>query len=167
MSKVTGVGSQNFFQKNKNAKRVRVGKELLSRYKAEEDFLDRIVTGDETWFYYYEPESKTQSKQWKRREEPVPIKELRQAIKHERRSKLTRGVLLQHDNARPHVSSKIMDAIDDLGFECLPHLPYSLDLAPSDYWLFGEMKRPLQGKRFEDFKLLEYEIQQWEKGTPK
>ena len=74
------------------------------------------------------------------------LKELRQAIKRERRGKLTRGVLLQHDNARPHVSSKTMAAIDDLGFECLPHPPYSPDLAPSDYWLFGEMKRSFEGR---------------------
>ncbi|KAI6659507.1 Kinesin-like protein KIF14 [Oopsacas minuta] len=60
-----------------------------------------------------------------------------------------------------------MAAIDDLGFECLPHLQYSSDLAPSDYWLFGELKRPLRWKRFEDFKRLEYEIKQWEKGPLK
>lgn len=29
-----------------------------------EAFLDRIVTGDETWLYQYDPEDKTQSKQW-------------------------------------------------------------------------------------------------------
>ncbi|KAI6658206.1 hypothetical protein LOD99_15475 [Oopsacas minuta] len=66
------------------------------------------------------------------------LKELRQVIKRGRRGKLTRGVLLHHDNARAHVSSKTMAAIDDLGFECLAHPPYSPDLAPSDYWLFGE-----------------------------
>ncbi|KAI6653929.1 Histone-lysine N-methyltransferase SETMAR [Oopsacas minuta] len=168
MSKVTARWVPKLLSKEPKRERVRVSKDLRSRYKAEVDFLDRIVTGDETWFHYYEPESKTQSKQWKRRDEPVPIKkELRQAIKRERRGKLTLGVLLQHDNARPHVSSKTMIAIDDLGFECLPHPPYSPDLAPSDYWLFGEMKRPLRGKRFEDFKRLEYEIKQWEKGSPK
>ena len=43
-------------------------------YKADKGFLDRIITGDESWFYYYEPESKSQSKHWKRRDEPVPIK---------------------------------------------------------------------------------------------
>ena len=26
--------------------------------------------------------------------------------------------------------------------------PYSSDLAPSDYWLFGNLKKMLQGKRF-------------------
>ncbi|KAI6646965.1 Transposase [Oopsacas minuta] len=90
------------------------------------------------------------------------LKELRKASKCEMRGKLTRGALLQHYNARPHESSKTMAAIDDLRFECLPHPPYSPDLAPSDYWLFGEMRRPLRGKRFEDFKLLEYEIKQCE-----
>ncbi|KAI6655685.1 Histone-lysine N-methyltransferase SETMAR-like [Oopsacas minuta] len=95
------------------------------------------------------------------------LKKLCQAIKRERRGKLTRGILLQYDNARPHVSSKTIAGIDDLGFECLPHPPYCPDFAPSDYWLFGEMKRPLGGKRFEDFKWLEYEIKQWEKGIPK
>ncbi|KAI6646056.1 Mariner transposase [Oopsacas minuta] len=79
------------------------------------------------------------------------LKELRQAIKSERH----------------YVSSKTMAAIDELGFECLPHPPYSPDLAPRDYWLFGEMQRPLRGKRFEDFKQLEYEIKHWEKGLLK
>ncbi|KAI6648179.1 Histone-lysine N-methyltransferase SETMAR [Oopsacas minuta] len=121
---------------------VRVSKELLSRYNAGEDFLYRIVTGDETWFHYYEPESKTQSKQWKRRDEPVPVKieRIASSDKRERQGKFTRGVLLQHDNARPHVSSKTMAAIDGLGFEWPPHPSYSPDLAPSDYWLFGELK---------------------------
>ena len=46
-------------------------KELLSMYRADKGFLDRIITGDESWFHYYEPESESQSKQWKRRDEPV------------------------------------------------------------------------------------------------
>ena len=36
----------------------------------------------------------------------------------------------------------------ELHFELLPHPPYSPDLAPSDYYLFADMKRMLQGKRF-------------------
>ena len=35
-----------------------------------------------------------------------------------------------------------------LGYELLPHPPYSSDLAPSDYWLFADLKKMLQGKRF-------------------
>ena len=38
---------------------------LLKRFRSkEEDFLSRLVTVDETWVYYYEPENKTQSRQW-------------------------------------------------------------------------------------------------------
>ena len=94
------------------------------------------------------------------------LKLLRQKIKTERRGKLSRRVLLQHDNARPHVSKKTIDVIQELGFESLPHPPYSPDLAPSDYWLSGEMKRPLRGKRFDDFKSLKYQVEQWERGPP-
>ena len=32
--------------------------------------------------------------------------------------------------------------------ELLPYPIYSLDLSPSDYWLFPNLKRMLQGKRF-------------------
>jgi len=36
--------------------------DLMNQYEAEGDsFLDRIITGEETWCYHYEPESKRQS----------------------------------------------------------------------------------------------------------
>ena len=38
--------------------------------------------------------------------------------------------------------------LNELSFELLPHLPYSPDLASSDYWLFADLKKMLQGKRF-------------------
>jgi len=40
--------------------------ENLDRHACEGDaFLHRIVTGDESWVYHFEPESKRQSMQWK------------------------------------------------------------------------------------------------------
>jgi hypothetical protein len=33
--------------------------------KGKEEFLSRIVTGDETWAHHHEPESKRQSMEWK------------------------------------------------------------------------------------------------------
>ena len=88
------------------------------------------------------------------------------AIKREKRGELSPGVSLQHDNARPHVSSKPLAGIRELGFECIPHLPYSPDLAPWDYWLFSSLKRPLREKRFPDFKGLVFQVKQWGKCTP-
>ena len=44
----------------------------LQRYAEKGDnFLDRIVTGDETWVLHYTPESKQQSMVWKHPQSPV------------------------------------------------------------------------------------------------
>ncbi|XP_023718250.1 uncharacterized protein LOC111870309 [Cryptotermes secundus] len=78
--------------------------------------------------------------------------ELLQCLEAEVRSKrcglLTRGVLLQHDNAQSHTTRATVAAVQDLHFECLPHLPYSPDLTPSDYHMFGPLKEVMGGKRF-------------------
>jgi len=36
-----------------------------------------------------------------------------------------------------------------------PHLPYSPDLAPCDFWLFSEVKMTTKGKRFESIQDIE------------
>ena len=41
-----------------------------------------------------------------------------------------------------------MAKLDQLRFELVAHPPYSPDLAPSDYYLFPNLKQWLQGKRF-------------------
>lgn len=57
-------------------------------------------------------------------------------------------ILFHQDNAPCHKSLKTMAKLHELGFELLPHLPYSPDLAPSDFWLFSDLKKMLAGKRF-------------------
>jgi histone-lysine N-methyltransferase SETMAR len=48
---------------------------LLTRIEADEaNFFDRCITGDETWIYQYDPESKIQSKQWLPRGTSGPVK---------------------------------------------------------------------------------------------
>ncbi|GBL89566.1 Mariner Mos1 transposase [Araneus ventricosus] len=48
-------------------------------------------------------------------------------------------VILQHDNARPHVAKPVKTCLETLKLELLPHPPYSPDIAPSDYNLFRSM----------------------------
>jgi len=55
---------------------------------------------------------------------------LRPAIKSKRRGRLSRGVLLQRDNAWPHTARSTVATIQDMSFERLTHPPYSPDLAP-------------------------------------
>lgn len=59
-----------------------------------------------------------------------------------------KGVILQHDNARPHSAKQTQQKIRDLGWELLPHPPYSPDISPSDYCLFRSMQHFLSGKTF-------------------
>jgi histone-lysine N-methyltransferase SETMAR len=56
---------------------------------------------------------------------------------------LRRGVVL-HDNARPHTQPTARR----YNWEVLDHPPYSPDLAPSDFNLFGPLKKHLGGRRF-------------------
>jgi histone-lysine N-methyltransferase SETMAR len=56
-------------------KRVPSCRAFLTRYHAEgEEFLSCIVTGDETWVHYYEPESKRQSMEWRHASSPAKEK---------------------------------------------------------------------------------------------
>jgi histone-lysine N-methyltransferase SETMAR len=70
------------------------------------------------------------------------------AIKSKRRGLLGVGVLLQHDNTRTHTARSTVATLQDLSFECLPHPPYSPDLAPSNFHVFGPLKETMGGKSF-------------------
>jgi len=55
-------------------------------------------------------------------------------------------ILFHQDNARPQISVATTNATVCLGFTVLPHPAYSLDLAPSDFHLFHNVKEELRGK---------------------
>ena len=57
-------------------------------------------------------------------------------------------VFFHQGNAPCHKSIKTMEKLHELHFELLPHPPHSLDLAPSGYYLFADLKKMFQGKRF-------------------
>jgi hypothetical protein len=54
-----------------------------------------------------------------------------------------------------------MDTIQKLKWNILLHPPYSLDLAPSDYHLFGALKEHLGGKRFHNSEEVIQDVQEW------
>lgn len=74
---------------------------------------------------------------------------LRQALKDKRPQYADRHdkVILQHDNARPHVASGVKNYLENIKWEILPHPPYSPDIAPSDH-LFRSMTHDLAEQRF-------------------
>ncbi|GFX68701.1 mariner Mos1 transposase [Trichonephila clavipes] len=63
----------------------------------------------------------------------------------EKRPELTnrKGDVFHHDNARTHTSLVTRQKLLELGWDVLPHPPYSPDLAPSDYFLFRSLQNSL------------------------
>ena len=53
-----------------------------------------------------------------------------------------------YDNAPSHWAIATQKKLAYLGFQCLDHQPFSLDLAPSDYHLFPGLKKNLKVRHF-------------------
>ena len=169
--------------------RMNIAMAHLTRHRRK-SFLWRIVTGDEKWVYYDNPERK---RQWVNPGTPSTstpkrnihgkkvllcmwwdmkgllyyelldpgqtvtaqrycdqlsklnekISELRKYVGHSGRK-----VILLHDNARPHGASATKNMILALGWEVLPHPPYSPDLAPTDFHIFRSLQHYLAGQHF-------------------
>ncbi|UYV74707.1 KCNH5 [Cordylochernes scorpioides] len=63
-------------------------------------------------------------------------------------------LILQHDNAPAHNATVVKNTIKDLGWELLPHPPYSPDLAPSNYHLFTSLGHALKKQEFSNSDIL-------------
>ncbi|GBN21993.1 hypothetical protein AVEN_161371-1 [Araneus ventricosus] len=131
---------------------------FLSRYHTGgEDFLNRIMTGDETWVAHVNAETKQQSMAWGHIGSPTRLRKARQtlsarklmvtvfwvpqvilliefmtrgttinsevycrtlnklkrAIQNKRRGLLSSGVVLLHDNARPHTAVRTGEGVEN------------------------------------------------------
>ena len=60
-----------------------------------------------------------------------------------------RKMWLYLDNCKVHNSKSSMKTISDIGFKRAPHPPYSPDVAPSDFFLFGYTKNKLKVLKFD------------------
>jgi len=79
--------------------------------------------------------------------------------------RLTQGVLLLHDNARPHMAHLTINTIRQLNWEVLEHPAYSPDLAPSDFQ-FGLLKNALRGRRFAADDEVKEAVHDWLRSQP-
>jgi len=61
--------------------RVEISQELLAKANGNENFLKNIITGDETWVYGCNVETKMQSSQWTRKGSPRPKKSTDESVK--------------------------------------------------------------------------------------
>ena len=79
-------------------------------------------------------------------------------VEQEKRLSLSnlKGIIFQHDNAKPLASLKTRKKLLELNWDVLPHPPYSPDLVPSDFHLLRSLQKFLDGENFsgrEDIKL--------------
>jgi histone-lysine N-methyltransferase SETMAR len=52
------------------------------------------------------------------------------------------------DNSVCHDGRKVTDELGNLELDRVPHLPYSPDLSPCDFWLFGMLKQAIKDWEF-------------------
>lgn len=88
------------------------------------------------------------------------------AYRSKRRDIPARSAILLQDNARPHTARRTVDTITELGWEILDHPPYSPDLSPCDYHVFGPLKEALGGKRFSTDDEVETFVRNWFRERP-
>jgi histone-lysine N-methyltransferase SETMAR len=75
-------------------------------------------------------------------------------LKKKRPELYEKGFILHLDNASPHRTVTIKELCAKHNIEILPHPPYSPDEAPSDFYVFPNLKQQLRGYCFENEKAL-------------
>ncbi|GFO06730.1 transposase [Plakobranchus ocellatus] len=95
-------------------------------FQANNNLFDNLITGDETWVHLNTPETKRDSMTWKHPSSPV-----------------TKKFKVQRSAAKV-MATVFWDAKGVILLDILPQ-----DLAPSDFHLFGPLKRHLGGMAFE------------------
>jgi histone-lysine N-methyltransferase SETMAR len=69
------------------------------------------------------------------------LKRLQCTIQNRWQGQPSTGVVLLHNNARQHTAASTRVLLADFAWDVFFHLPYSLDLAPSDFHLFTHLKQ--------------------------
>jgi len=64
---------RNLTEQQRDA-RVSFCAELLEQVEADPELMERVITGDESWFFQYDPETKRQSLEWRSKGSPRPKK---------------------------------------------------------------------------------------------
>jgi len=74
------------------------------------------------------------------------------------RKQSNHDLYLLHNNAPVHKPNRTQEEIARLCFVQMEHPPYSPDLAPSDFWLFNNLKKHLRGRKFNSKDDLKIEV---------
>ncbi|UYV73727.1 hypothetical protein LAZ67_11000534 [Cordylochernes scorpioides] len=126
-------------------------KNMVEMTRTYPEWMQKIITGDETWVYRYDPETKRQSSQWIERGEPEAVR-----LKRPERWQ-NNGWILHVDNARSHTAHVVLQFLAKHSTIQIPHPPYSPDLAPNDFSLYPKLKMKLKGREFDNVDMIQAE----------
>ena len=201
MRKLTARWVPKSLSDEQMATRASVCSVLLKHLRSKDDFLLHLVTVDETWVHYYEPENKAQSHQWVGPGSPRPKKFKTQPSAGKvmatvfwdakgiimldflpKRSTIT-GVYYANllDQLRTATRKKLSKGVfAATGQRESPHLQscngccrakrvwinttsyaYSPDLAPSDFFLFPNLKKDIPGLHFLSDEEVVMAVEEW------
>jgi hypothetical protein len=65
---------------------------------------------------------------------------------------------LHHDNASAHSALFVLEFLTKSNMNVIPHLPYSPDLVPCDFFHFPELKTVLKEWRFNDVTMIQAKL---------
>ena len=85
------------------------------------------------------------------------------AIQNQWQGILRSGIVLLHNNARPHMATHTIETLQTFWWEMFYHPPCSPDLTPKDYHLFVYFKNWLVSQRFKETEELKTLVQNWHK----
>ena len=92
------------------------------------------------------------------------LDQLRTPIREKRRGKLSKGVLLQQDNARVPTCKVAIDVVERNGNEFIPHPAYLSDRAPRNFFLFPNLKKDIRGLHFRSDEEVVTAVEEWVNG---
>jgi histone-lysine N-methyltransferase SETMAR len=87
--------------------------------------------------------------------------DMHEAIWKKRHGKMSKNIILLHDNPCPHTENLAKAKLATMGWKVVTCSPYSLDLAPSDFHLFRPMKVDLGGQKFRTDDELKHGVLNW------
>ena len=90
MRKVCAKMVPRLLTQEQKDRRLNVCQDILQQLEMDNKFLEKVITGDESWIFQYDPETKRQSRQWKTPTSPRPKKARMQWSQVKRHTQLNR-----------------------------------------------------------------------------
>ncbi|UYV68738.1 hypothetical protein LAZ67_6000605 [Cordylochernes scorpioides] len=127
---------------------------MLEMTRTDPEWKDKIITGDETWVYGYDPETKRQSAEWRGQGEPRPKKS--RILKS--RNKVLLVAFLDNKGIVHHeylpagqtvIKEMYLGIILREAIRKKRSEKWTNDIAPNDFFLFPKLKAVLKGRHFD------------------